>query len=64
MQVFDDLQKMVNVTEAQPQVCSSPSRAGRMLKMEGTLINDASLLKMVVGLFVALLTVSMGIYIL
>lgn len=63
-QVFDDLQKMVNVTETQPQVCSSRSTAAKTLRMEGTMIKGTPLLRMVVGLFVALATVTMGIYIL
>lgn len=62
--MFDDLQKMVNVTETQPQVCLSQSKAAATLQMEGTMFKDTPLLRMVVGLFVALATVTMGIYIL
>lgn len=63
-QVFDDLQKMLNVTESQPQVCLSQSREAEMLRIEGTLFKDSPILRMVVGLFVAVATVTMGIYIL
>lgn len=63
-QVFDDLQKMLNVTETQPQVCLSQSRTAKELQIEGTLIKNTPLLRMVVGLFVAVATVTMGIYIL
>lgn len=64
IEVFDDLQKMLNVTETQPQVCLSQSRTAKMQQIEGTLIKDTPFLRMVVGLFVAVATVTMGIYIL
>lgn len=54
VQVFDDLQKMLTVTENKPQICSTPSNP---VKISGPM--NSSLLRMVLGLFVALATVSM-----
>lgn len=62
LQVFDDLQKMLSITETQPQVFSSHSKPAETLQIEGTLIKATPLLRMVLGFFVALATVSMGIY--
>lgn len=62
LQVFDDLQKMLSITETQHQVFPSYSKPAETLQIEGTLIKATPLLRMVLGLFVALATVSMGIY--
>lgn len=64
IQVFDDLQKMLSVTENKQQSCSTHSRSvnSKTLRIPGTLINAPPLLRMVLGVFVALATVSMGIY--
>lgn len=64
LQVFDDLQKMLSVTENQLQNSSTHSKPvnTKTLQMPGTIINTSPLLRMVLGLFVALATVSMGIY--
>lgn len=64
IQVFDDLQKMLSVTENQLQNSSTHSKPvnTKTLQMPGTIINTSPLLRMVLGLFVALATVSMGIY--
>ncbi|XP_042245073.1 heme oxygenase-like isoform X1 [Thunnus maccoyii] len=57
IQVFDDLQKMLNVTENHLQNSSSLSKSATLQS------NSSTMLRMVLGLFVALATVSMGIYI-
>lgn len=62
-QVFDDLQKMLSVTENQLQNSSTHSKPEKTLQLPGTIINTSPLLRMVLGLFVALATVSMGIYV-
>ncbi|XP_047433393.1 heme oxygenase-like [Mugil cephalus] len=59
IQVFDDLQKMLTVSENMPQTCSAPCT----LQIPGSIINTSPLLRMVLGLFVALATVSVGIYV-
>lgn len=61
IQVFDDLQTMV-VSENNPQSRSSHSSPVSKQQMSGTIIKTSPLLRMVLGLFVALATVSMGIY--
>uniref|UniRef100_A0A8C4EIH8 Heme oxygenase n=1 Tax=Dicentrarchus labrax TaxID=13489 RepID=A0A8C4EIH8_DICLA len=60
IQVFDDLQKMLNVTEIQN--CSTLSKPVKMPQIPGNMTKTTPLLRMVLGLFVALATVSMGIY--
>uniref|UniRef100_A0A673CZY0 Heme oxygenase n=1 Tax=Sphaeramia orbicularis TaxID=375764 RepID=A0A673CZY0_9TELE len=64
IQVFDDLQKMLSVTENKQQSCLAHSRSvnSKTLQIPGTLISASPLLRMVLGVFVALATVSMGIY--
>ncbi|XP_076584987.1 heme oxygenase-like [Chaetodon auriga] len=62
IQVFDDLQKMVSVTENQLQNSSTHSKPVKTLQISGTVINTSPLLRMILGVFVALATVSMGIY--
>ncbi|CAK6953466.1 heme oxygenase-like [Scomber scombrus] len=62
IQVFDDLQKMLSVTENQLQSSSTHSKSVT-LQIPGAATNMSSLLRMVLGLFVALATVSMGIYV-
>ncbi|XP_036927591.1 heme oxygenase-like [Acanthopagrus latus] len=62
IQVFDDLQKMLSVTEDTLQNCSTHSKPVQMLQINGSLNKTIPLLRMVLGLFVALATVSMGIY--
>ncbi|XP_023274845.1 heme oxygenase-like [Seriola lalandi dorsalis] len=62
IQVFDDLQKLVSVTENQLQNTSTYSKQVKTLHIPGTIVNTSPLLRMVLGLFVALATVSMGIY--
>lgn len=65
LQVFDDLQKMLTITENKLQdflTHSEPVNA-KTLQISGSIINTSSpLLRMVLGLFVALATVSVGIY--
>lgn len=60
VQVFDDLQEMLSVTENKPKICSAHSKPVKTHQVNGTSITP--LLRMVLGLFVALATVSMGIY--
>lgn len=62
LQVFDDLQKMVRISESQLQSPATYSKSVKTLQVPGTIINTSPLLRMVLGLFVALATVSMGIY--
>ncbi|XP_053184966.1 heme oxygenase-like [Scomber japonicus] len=62
IQVFDDLQKMLIVTENQLQSSLTHSKSVT-LQFPGASTNMPSLLRMVLGLFVALATVSMGIYV-
>ncbi|XP_008275122.1 heme oxygenase [Stegastes partitus] len=64
IQVFDDLQKMLTVTENKLQSCLTHSTPVivKTLQIPGTLINTSPLLQMVLGFFVALATVSVGIY--
>ncbi|XP_073324405.1 heme oxygenase-like [Pagrus major] len=62
IQVFDGLQKMLSVTEDKLQNCSTHSKPVQMLQINGSLIKTTPILRMVLGLFVALATVSMGIY--
>lgn len=61
IQVFDDLQKMV-VSENNLQSSSTHSSPVSTQQISGTIIKTSPLLRMVLGLFVALATVSMGIY--
>ncbi|KAF3687552.1 Heme oxygenase [Channa argus] len=63
IQVFDDLQKMLSVTENQLQNCSTHSKTVKSPQLPGN-INTSPLIRVVLGLFVALATVSIGIYIL
>uniref|UniRef100_A0A3Q3W487 Heme oxygenase n=1 Tax=Mola mola TaxID=94237 RepID=A0A3Q3W487_MOLML len=62
IQVFEDLQKMLGNIENKPQTCSTHSTSVKMLFKDGTLIKRTPLLRMVLAIFVALATVSMGIY--
>lgn len=62
LQVFDDLQKMLSVTENKLQNRSTPSKPVKTLQTSESIIKTTPLLRMVLGLFVALATVSMGIY--
>ncbi|XP_045903519.1 heme oxygenase-like [Micropterus dolomieu] len=64
IQVFDDLQKTLNVTENKQQNCvtHSGNTAAKTLQIPGAIIKTNQLLRLVLGLFVALVTVSMGIY--
>ncbi|XP_040002761.1 heme oxygenase-like [Xiphias gladius] len=62
IQVFDDLQKMLSATENQLQNGTAHSKPVQAIQTPGAIISTSPLLKMVLGLFVALATVSMGIY--
>lgn len=64
IQVFDDLQTLLSVTENNLQSCLTHSKPvnAKTLQIPGTLINSSPLLRMVLGFFVALATVSVGIY--
>ncbi|XP_028305432.1 heme oxygenase [Gouania willdenowi] len=59
IQVFEDLQKMLRVTENRRSVDSTATHS---LRMPGTLISSSPLIRLILGLFVALATVSAGIY--
>uniref|UniRef100_A0A1A8S8T5 heme oxygenase (biliverdin-producing) n=1 Tax=Nothobranchius rachovii TaxID=451742 RepID=A0A1A8S8T5_9TELE len=62
IQVFDGLQKMLSVAEKKQQDYSpnSKSASARSIQVPQT---NFSLVRMVLGLFVALVTISMGIYV-
>ncbi|KAM3864746.1 heme oxygenase [Diretmus argenteus] len=66
IQVFDDLQKMLNITqtgsEPKSQTTQTSVAKGEMLQIPSTMINTSPLFRMALGLFVILATVSMGIY--
>lgn len=64
LQVFDDLHKMLTVTENKLQACLTHSKSvnAKTLQLPSSVINTSPLLRMVLGLFVALATVSVGIY--
>ncbi|XP_076026504.1 heme oxygenase [Genypterus blacodes] len=64
IKVFDDLQKMLSVTESDFQNRASHSRLDQAetVQIPGMSINMSPLLKMVLGLCVVLATVSVGIY--
>ncbi|KAK2816906.1 hypothetical protein Q5P01_025097 [Channa striata] len=64
IQVFEDLEKMLSVTENKLQNGSTHSKTGNTSQLPGNIINTSPLFRVVLGLFVALATVSMGIYIL
>ncbi|KAM9770691.1 heme oxygenase [Menidia menidia] len=63
IQVFDDLQKMLNVTENEQQdrLTHSKPITAKTLQIP-TMVNSFSPIRMVLGLFLALATVSVGIY--
>ncbi|CAN9510493.1 unnamed protein product [Ophioblennius macclurei] len=58
IQVFDDLQKMLSVTESSRLSCSTSANV-KTIQFPGTVINASPLLRVVMGLFVAL---ALGIY--
>lgn len=63
LQVFEDLQKMLTVSDNNLQSSmtqSKPVKASTLHMSEN--IYTSSLLRMVLGLFVALATVSVGMY--
>lgn len=64
IQVFDDLQKMLSGPENMQHSCSSDSTLvnGKAPYTQGTVIKTFPLLRMVLGFFVALATVTMGVY--
>lgn len=62
LQVFDDLQKMLSVAENKLQSCLTHSKPVKTLQIPETIIKTTPLLRMVLGLFVALATVSVGMY--
>lgn len=63
IQVFDGLQSLLSEPGNMERSHSESSQEkGKALQMQGSLINTAPLLRMIVGFFVALATVSMGIY--
>lgn len=64
IQVFEDLQKMLSVSENQLQNSSTHSKSAKVLQFTGTTIKASPLLRVILGLFVALATVTMGIYVL
>nr|QIC54207.1 heme oxygenase 1 [Monopterus albus]QIC54208.1 heme oxygenase 1 [Monopterus albus] len=64
IQVFEDLQKMLSVSENQLQSSSTHSKSAKVLQFTGTTIKASPLLRVILGLFVALATVTMGIYVL
>lgn len=61
LQVFEDLQKMLNVTEKEPR---GPAWSGpaAMLQVGGSMIQTNPLFRTVLGLCLALATVTFGLY--
>lgn len=62
VQVFEDLQKMLNVTENGPRVGTTWSKPATVLQVGGAMIQTNPLFRMVLGLCLALATVSIGLY--
>lgn len=62
IQVFDDLQKMLSITEDKLPSRSTHFKPVQTLQIGGDVIKTTPLLRMILGLFVALATVSMGMY--
>lgn len=63
IQVFDDLQKMLpSVHEDEQQTSSTHSAPAKMLQHPRAIVQSSALLRTLMGLFVALATVSIGIY--
>lgn len=63
IQVFDDLQKMLpSVHEDERQTSSTHSAPAKMLQHPRAIVQSSALLRTLMGLFVALATVSIGIY--
>ncbi|XP_068448084.1 heme oxygenase-like [Clinocottus analis] len=63
IQVFDDLHKMLqSVSGNKLQTSSTYSAPAKMLQIPGAIVQSAPLLKTLLGLFVALATVSVGLY--
>lgn len=56
------MQKMLNFCEKEPEISTTPSKPATMLQLGGTMIQTNPLFRMVLGLFVALATVSIGLY--
>lgn len=61
LQVFEDLQKMLKVTEDEPRG-PAWSRPASLLQVGGSMIQTHPLCRMVLGLCLALATVSIGLY--
>lgn len=53
---------MLNTSEKEPQLWTRPSGAATMLQLCGTAIQTNPLFRAVLGLFVALATVTIGLY--
>lgn len=62
VQVFEDLQKMLNVTENGRDVGTTRSKPATLLQVGGSMIQSNPLFRMVLGLCLALATVSIGLY--
>lgn len=62
VQVFEDLQKMLNLSENQPQSWTTHSKPATIFQLGGTVIQTHPLFRVVLGLCVALATVSIGLY--
>ncbi|XP_041641353.1 heme oxygenase-like [Cheilinus undulatus] len=62
IQVFDDLQRMLSISENNQPKYSTQSSPVNTLQISSSLIKASPLFRMVLGLFVAFATVSMGIY--
>lgn len=62
VQVFEDLQKMLNVTEKEPGVGTMWSRPAAVLQVGGSMIQTNPLFRTVLGLCLALATVTIGLY--
>ncbi|XP_041838994.1 heme oxygenase-like [Melanotaenia boesemani] len=65
IQVFEDLQKMLSATENKPLDCVIHSKPGTAKTLQiPEILSSSRLIRMVLGISVALATLSMGIYVL
>uniref|UniRef100_A0A8C6TE00 Heme oxygenase n=1 Tax=Neogobius melanostomus TaxID=47308 RepID=A0A8C6TE00_9GOBI len=63
IQVFDGLQNVLSQPKVQEQMSQSTDINSNALNMQQSYISTVPLLRMFVGFFVALVTVSMGVYV-
>ncbi|CAF95107.1 unnamed protein product [Tetraodon nigroviridis] len=62
IQVFEDLQKMMTASDDEPQMWTGHSKPATTLQLGGTALQTNPLFRLVLGLLVAVATVSVGLY--